>query len=214
MVVFIADVHIRPDHPDDSAKFLQWLKYMEREAHCIYILGDLFNYWFSGMEDQQMDIIQALKNEKVRIIPGNRDFLMANMHEPGLTVLDEEVVISSPSSETILLAHGHTLTKGDYGFKALHALGWPLLRALDRLLPGYLKSRFAPLLVRSSAVIRAPHVAIHTDIARRKGVDRVICGHLHRMYMSGNLIVLPPFYDTGKWVAWDGKGIRVEQGFP
>jgi UDP-2,3-diacylglucosamine pyrophosphatase LpxH len=212
MLIFIADTHIRPCCPEDSGKFIHWLTTAEQQASDIYILGDLFDYWFTGIHENLEEIVEALASPRIHIIPGNRDFLIANAGELGLHVLREEEVITSPSSTRLLLAHGHTLTRGDYGFKVLHAMGWPVLRLLDKYLRGDLKGRLARFLVRSSASVRTPRAVIDGSISRRRGVDTVICGHLHRGFMSGELIVLPAFFDTGQWLVWDDGGPRIMGG--
>jgi UDP-2,3-diacylglucosamine pyrophosphatase LpxH len=84
-----------------------------------------------------------------------------------------------------------------------------MLKFLDRRLRGGAKKYLARFLVRSSAAVRTPRAVIDADISRRRGVDTVICGHLHRMFMSRDLIVLPAFFDTGQWLVWDEDGPRI-----
>ncbi|MFY9396767.1 MAG: UDP-2,3-diacylglucosamine diphosphatase [Desulfomonilia bacterium] len=210
MLIFASDVHVIPGDGKDSDFFIHWLAEAGTRASQIYILGDLFDYWFTGAHRQAPRLVDALASAQVRIVPGNRDFLLANSRISGIEVLDEEVVITSPSSTRVLLAHGHTLTRGDFGFKVFHALGWPLLKVLDRRLRGTLKDRLARFLVRSSSAVRAPRTAIDPGISRRRKVDTVLCGHLHHGFMSRELIVLPAFFDTRQWLVWDSDGPRLE----
>lgn len=211
-MICIADAHIRPDCRQDHEKFTTWIEKAKQGVRSVYILGDLFDYWYSGLEDSLRDVLLSLKDPKIHVLPGNRDFLLMNLHGSGIHVMREEEIITSPSSGKLLLAHGHTLTQGDWGFKALHALGWPVLRFFDRRLPGPLKDSLARKLVASSAAVRPPHAVIATDIARTRGVDAVICGHLHRKLVTESLIVLPSFFDTGEWLLWDENGPRIMSG--
>lgn len=208
-MIFVADVHMRPDCPADHEKFRTWIERTKQGVQSVYILGDLFDYWFSGIEDRFEGVLDVLKDPLIRILPGNRDFLLANRRGSGIHIMKEEEVIISPSSERLLLAHGHTLTEGDYGFRVLHALGWPMLKCFDRWLPGARKNHLARLLVASSAAVRPPRAVISPDIAHRRGVDTVICGHLHRKLVTKSLIVLPSFFDTGQWLLWDDQGPRI-----
>lgn len=212
MLIFVADVHVVPGEGKDADFFIHWLDEARKRASKIYVLGDLFDYWFTGAHRQAPRLVQALVSARVCIVPGNRDFLLANSRISGLKVLGEEVVITSPSSTRVLLAHGHTLTRGDRGFKVFHALGWPLLRLLDRRLQGPPKDRLARFLVRSSSTVRAPRAVIDSETSRRRGVDTVVCGHLHRGFMSRDLIVLPAFFDARQWLVWDHDGPRLEGG--
>ena len=212
MLIFVGDVHIRPGNEKDADLFIHWLREAEQRASDIYILGDLFDYWFTGVRDEAGDVLAALASDRVHLIPGNRDFLITNARASGVHIRQEEVIITSPTSTRVLLAHGHTLTRGDYGFKILHALGWPVLRLLDRCLREDLKGYLARFLVRSSAAVRTPRAVIDSGISRRRGVDTTVCGHLHRGLMSSELIVLPAFFDTGQWLVWDGRGPRLTGG--
>jgi UDP-2,3-diacylglucosamine hydrolase len=191
---------------------MSWIENTKQDVQSVYILGDLFDYWFSGLEESLQDVIGTLRDPRIHILPGNRDFLITSLQESGIHVMREEEVITSPSSERLLLAHGHTLTQGDCGFKVLHALGWPVLRFFDRRLPGTLKDDLARLLVASSAAVRPPYAVIDPDIAGRRRVDAVVCGHLHRKLVTKGLIVLPSFFDTGEWLLWDERGPRIMPG--
>lgn len=211
-MICVADIHIRPAQEGDSTRFLAWLEEAKGRGERIYILGDLFDYWYSGVEARLGKVLDALSSPQVFVIPGNRDFLLSGASAPGTAILGEEEIVLSPTSQRLLLAHGHTLTQGDLGFKILHAFGWPVLKFLDRALPGFLKDRLARFLVSSSAAIRPPRASFDPALASRKKVDMVVCGHLHRMILSERLIVLPPFFDTGRWLAWNEKGWRIEGG--
>jgi UDP-2,3-diacylglucosamine pyrophosphatase LpxH len=211
-MICIADIHIRPGQQEDSRRFIAWLEESKACGERIYILGDLFDYWFTGIEPELRDVLDALSSPQVFIIPGNRDFLLSNRASRGITILGEEEIVLSPSSQKVLLAHGHTLTEDDCGFKILHALGWPVLKLLDRALKGPFKDRFARLMVSSSAAVRPPRAVIDPALAGKRKVDMIICGHLHRMLLSERLIVLPPFFDSEQWLVWDEKGCRIEGG--
>lgn len=207
MQLFIADVHMRPHAPQDRQRFLAWLESARTRAERIYILGDLFEYWYSGLEDTVADVITALADPAIRILPGNRDFLLANSPVfPGL--LPQEETIITPYGKRLLITHGHMLVSGDCGFKVLHTLGWPLLRRLDSRLPVRWKRAWAESLVRSSAVVRPPHGVIAPAVASSRGVETVICGHLHRGILTPGLIVVPAFVDYPVCLTLDERGAR------
>jgi UDP-2,3-diacylglucosamine hydrolase len=207
MHIFIADIHMQPHIREDRLAFLAWLASVRPRAEKIYILGDLFEYWFSGLETVVEDIIAALDDPDIHLMPGNRDFLLKNARIfPG--IIREEEARLSLYGKRILITHGHLLTKGDFGFKSIHALGWPLIRYLDVHLNRAWKLRLAEYLVRSSVAIRHLHGEIPRDIAQKKGVDTVICGHLHKAVMSTGLIIVPAYADHAAWLAIDKRGPR------
>ena len=207
--IFVADIHLRPGSEKEAERYISWLTKALQDADAIYILGDLFDYWYTGIEPRFQDVLETLRSPKVYLLPGNRDFLLNNSNLKGIDIIRAEETVITLYGSRILLAHGHTLTEADTGFKLLHRFGWPILGHLDRLLPLTLKERCARSLVRSSAVIRPSLSKIREGIHTEKGVDTVICGHLHRYITEPGLIVLPPFYDSGAWLEWDDSGPRL-----
>jgi len=203
MYAFIADVHMRPLSTHDRRRFLACLENLKARARIIYILGDLFEYWYTGLEDEVPEVIAALADPHIHIMSGNRDFLLSPPF-PGL--IEGEELRMEIHGRRILASHGHMLTQGDIGFKCLHAMGWPLLRMLDKHMKTELKRGLAEYLVRSSAIVRPPHGSISRDVARAKGVDTVICGHLHRGIISPELIVVPAFADQAVFLGLDRQG--------
>ncbi|MEN6447576.1 MAG: metallophosphoesterase [Syntrophaceae bacterium] len=213
MHAFVADVHLRPGDAGDASRFVSWLTGITNDTEAVYILGDLFDYWYTGIEDRFQDVLHALRSPKVHLMRGNRDFLLKNLSSPVIQVIPSEETIIHVGDTRVLLAHGHTLTRADIGFRLLHSCGWPALEHLDRVLPKRLKLRLARFLVSSSATIRPSRAVIREGVAAHAGVDTVICGHLHRSINRPGLIVLPAFFDTGGWLSWDASGPKL-QYFP
>jgi UDP-2,3-diacylglucosamine hydrolase len=203
---FVADLHLRPDAKDAADRFVSWLSHAKRGSEEIFILGDLFDYWYSGMEARFPEVMEALRSPGIHIMPGNRDFLLRNAHIQGVNVTEAEEMTIALGEKKILLAHGHTLTDADTGFRLLHRYGWPVLERIDRLLPAHVKGRLARAMVKSSAIVRPSTAVIRSGIAGMKGVDMVICGHLHRHVEQEGLIVLPAFFESGTWLEWDAAG--------
>jgi UDP-2,3-diacylglucosamine hydrolase len=212
VLVFVADIHLRPGSKEEAARFVTWLSNRLPGADKIYILGDLFDYWYSGIEARFHNVLEALRSPRVCLLPGNRDFLLKNALLRDINIIRTEETVITLYGNRILLAHGHTLTEADTGFKILHRYGWPVLEHIDRWLPLSWKDRCACSLVRSSAVIRPSLSKIREGIHTEKGIDSVICGHLHRYVTEPGLIVLPAFHDSAEWLEWDESGPRICPG--
>ncbi len=193
-------------------RFASWLSRARQEADAVYILGDIFDYWYTGLERRCPVVMEALRSPKVHVMPGNRDFLLRDSRLQGIDVIMPEELVLCVGGTRVLIAHGHTLTTADTGFRLLHRYGWPLLRLIDAWLPVSAKDRCARALVKSSAVVRPSSAAIRENIAAERGVDMVVCGHLHRHVEKDGLIVLPAFFDTGTWLVWDLSGPRLLSG--
>lgn len=205
---FVADIHLRPGAEDEVGRFISWLSLSGHDD--VYILGDLFDYWYTGLETHFADVIAALRSPRIHVLTGNRDFLLRNARIQGLDVLKAEEVIVNVGHSRVLLAHGHTLTEADAGFRLLYRYGWPVIERIDRVLPASIKDGIARALVTSSAVVRPSAARIRPDIARVKNVDMVICGHLHRYLQREGLVVLPAHFDAGAWLSWGDSGPVLE----
>lgn len=206
MHIFMADLHLRPGNKGDEALFIDWLDRFGAAATKVYILGDLFEYWYSGIEPRVANVLDALRHRDITVLAGNRDFLMNPAAVPGL--VDGEDMRLSLYGKDYLIAHGHSLTTHDMGFGILHSIGWPLLRFLDKHMKVETKEKIADSMIKASSKIRPLSSEIKPGICDLKGVDTVICGHLHRGIMREDLIVLPAFADQRAWLEVDEKGRR------
>ena len=205
---FVADVHLKPGNTSDKRHLISWIRTVKEQAQQIYILGDLFDYWYTGMDLLFEEVLEELHDPLIHLIPGNRDFLLNNCRDARIDVSRTEEVRLSLYGIDVLIAHGHTLTEGDCGFKFVHACVWPVLRLLDRVLPLRLKDACGRFLVSSSASVRPLHAEITDRAALVRGVETVICGHLHRSVVTEHLIVLPAFFHSASWLSWDETGPR------
>lgn len=200
--LFIADIHLRPEDIHETQHFTAWIHTHAANAEGIYILGDLFDYWYTGLERRYSPLWEALSDRRIRILPGNRDFLLKNAPQGDVHIEREEEILVTIGRKRVLLCHGHTITRADTRFRFLRACGWPLLERMDALLPDTVKERLARALVRSSAAVRSTLLDIPEDTASKKGADVVICGHLHRHVDREHLIVVPPYCVSGSWLEW------------
>jgi UDP-2,3-diacylglucosamine pyrophosphatase LpxH len=207
MHIFVADLHLRPGNKADEELFIDWLDRFGATASKIFILGDLFEYWYSGIEPKVSNILDAIRLKGANILAGNRDFLMTSSDKVPGFIRQEELKISLYGKD-YLLAHGHSLTTHDLGFGILHSFGWPLLRFLDIHLKTESKDKIASMMIKASSAIRPLSSEIKPGICAQKGVDTVICGHLHRGIMREDLIVLPAFADQRAWLEIDERGRR------
>ncbi len=207
MHIFVADLHLRPGNKTDEAIFIDWLDRFDAADTKIYILGDFFEYWYSGIEPRVSNVLEAIRLKDASVLAGNRDFLMMSSGRvPGLIRHEEHKI--SLYGKDYLLAHGHSLTTHDTGFGVLHSIGWPILRLLDRRLKTASKEKIAGAMIKASSAIRPLSSEIKPGICHKKGVDTIICGHLHRGIMRKDLIVLPAFADQRAWLEIDEKGKR------
>jgi len=156
----VSDLHLDPEpmeHPGRECflSFLSSLKCRE-EAGQLWILGDLFDFWFeygSVVPAGYSGILSALgtlssKGWEVHFLPGNHDFWVGRHFRAatGAIVHSEQIVELDMNGRTIALAHGDGLGSGDIGYRMMK----PVLRCgLSRILFGLLHPDIGSFLARA-----------------------------------------------------------------
>ncbi len=123
--LFISDLHLCPERPAITARFLAFLEKTVGAADTLYILGDLFEYW-AGDDDlnepHHAAIAAALARcgATVYLQHGNRDSLLGPVfaQAAALTLLEDPHVIDLDGVPT-LLCHGDTLCSDDRNYLEL-----------------------------------------------------------------------------------------------
>jgi len=131
-VYFASDFHL--GIPDEASslvrekKIVEWLNAAAIDAECIYLVGDLFDFWFEYKHavprgyTRLLGTLSHLRDRGVRIeiFTGNHDMWMFDYleNECGLIIHRKPILIEYQGKK-ILLGHGDGLGPGDHGFKFL-----------------------------------------------------------------------------------------------
>ena len=127
---FASDFHLGVDAAESSAdrekRIVQWLEKISHDADAIYLVGDLFDYWFEYSEAVPKGfarLLGKLADLRDRDIPiyaftGNHDMWMFGYFENELNI----PVYKSPIEREIhgkkfIIGHGDGLGPGDHGYK-------------------------------------------------------------------------------------------------
>ncbi|MDM8567382.1 UDP-2,3-diacylglucosamine diphosphatase [Candidatus Halobeggiatoa sp. HSG11] len=117
--LFIADLHLSPERPNDIA--IEFLTGRAKKAEALYILGDLFEVWLGDDEPAYQDIIASLHDLTIPvfIMHGNRDFLLGKKFSAmtGCQLIPDHHVIDLYGIPTLLM-HGDTLCTQDIDYQA------------------------------------------------------------------------------------------------
>jgi UDP-2,3-diacylglucosamine hydrolase len=131
-IYFASDFHLGiPDRESSllrEKKFIRWLNEIEPDAEAIYLMGDLFDFWFeyrtvvprgyTRLFARLAEITE--KGIPVHFFRGNHDlwaFSYLN-EESGVTLHDHTLKIRL-KGKNFFLAHGDGLGPGDHGYKLL-----------------------------------------------------------------------------------------------
>jgi len=134
-IYFISDLHLGM-YPRDQSLYreklvVQWLDEIADQAAELWMLGDIFDYWFEYKKvvprgfTRFLGKLAALSDAgvKIHLIPGNHDVWVFNYlsKEIGLEIHREALTISW-NKHLFLLGHGDGLHKGDFNYRMLQRI--------------------------------------------------------------------------------------------
>ncbi len=234
---FISDVHLRLyDSESEQAKrqhLLAFLQTVEQQSADLYIVGDLFDFWFEYkyvIPRHYFKIIRALQRTAeqgchIHLVVGNHDYWVGDFFENEIGVqIHRKALDLQIGRQKWLITHGDGILKRDTGYRLLkkvlrHSLAVFLFRLLHPDLAFAIaakisqRSRHATL--RQPPFIEAERKEI-IQFGREKfsqGYDCVITGHFHLPtdYREGRHI----FLNLGDWMRYytfayyNGRALRL-----
>lgn len=129
---FISDLHLGLQNEvlekAKEKKLVEFLKFAESNCDELFIVGDLFDYWFEYRRVIQKGFIRTLgalasfrdSGKEIHYIIGNHDFLHKDFFEKeiGANVYEKEIGVEL-NGKKFFIAHGDGLMAGDHGYKLL-----------------------------------------------------------------------------------------------
>jgi UDP-2,3-diacylglucosamine pyrophosphatase LpxH len=197
--LFISDVHLGTKSAQ-ADRLLALLRCCE--ANTIYLVGDIVDFWKvrrgPHWPQAHNDVLQKLlrkvrKGARLVLVPGNHDEVLrdyAGLRFGGIEI-HQDLVHTTARGRRYIVMHGDEFDVvvrtakwlallGDKGYEFALWLNRPLNWLRRRLgfgywsLSAYLKHRVK----KAVAFIGAFEEAVASE-ARRRGVDGIICGHIH-----------------------------------
>jgi len=135
MIYFASDLHLGLYPLENSLKrekhFVKWLENIKADATEIYLVGDVFDFWFEYKQVVPKGYVRLLgklaelvdSGIKIHFFSGNHDIWTFRYlaDEIGL-VLHHSPEIRTINNKTLYIAHGDGLGPGDVGFKFLRII--------------------------------------------------------------------------------------------
>ncbi len=218
-VFFISDIHIGADTEiEEKEKFnrlTSFFNYINQSGNQLYIVGDLFNFWFEYRHVVSNQYFQVLfrihklieNNVAVHFLPGNHDSWLRNFFTEQIKInVHPEILTSEIQSKKVFLFHGDGISNKDTGYRILKKIFRnPINIFLYRLLHPDVGIPLGKLMAMGSR----KHTAgkdfndeqDYLNFAIEKfdqGFDYVIIGHSHKpVYKKiGNHVLL----NLGDWI--------------
>ena len=131
-IYFASDFHLGVNAQltslEREKKIVRWLDYIQHDAHEIYLVGDVFDFWFeywSVVPKGYVRLFGKLAELRDKGIPiffftGNHDMWMFEYFEKefGIPII-RQPIIKEWNGKQFFIGHGDGLGPGDYGYKFL-----------------------------------------------------------------------------------------------
>jgi len=232
---FFSDAHLGlgslEEDRQKELRLIHFLNFVQRDASQIYIVGDLFDYWFeykTVVPKRYFRLFAKLadlaeQNIRLIFIAGNHDFWVKDYFHDELGM---EVHINPVEAEIcgkrFFIHHGDGLLKDDLGYKILKKI---LRNRINIFLYSLLHPDIAGSLARWSSQTSRQYTSNRTyestgmvNFAQHminKGFDYVIMGHNHvpscQTLNGGVYINLGDWIFENTYAVYDGKTLKLKK---
>jgi UDP-2,3-diacylglucosamine hydrolase len=131
-VYFVSDFHLGVDarltSREREKKIVKFLQSIRDDAHTVFLLGDLFDFWFEYKRVVPKGFVRLLgtlaelkdRGIVVEVFTGNHDMWMFDYFEKELGIpVHKQPIKKEFSGKTFYLGHGDGLGPGDHGYKMI-----------------------------------------------------------------------------------------------
>ena len=216
--IWISDVHLGT-RGCNAAMLIDFLDHVDSDM--LYLVGDMIDgwrlkkrfYWPASHNDVVWRLLKrAKRGTRVVYIPGNHDEVFrqfAGLDFGGIRVRRKAIhttadgrrllVLHGDEFDAITLAHRWLAHVGDAAYTALMVLNRWMNAARRRLdLPYWSLSKHAKAKVKNAVAFISQFEEVVAHAAGSRGVDGVVCGHIHTAEMRevGGVA----YYNDGDWV--------------
>ena len=202
---FLSDAHLGGESPAlEGPKERSLISFLDARCsgEAVYILGDLFDFWFDDGEPEHYSaVLRSLgrlvqRGVRCHLMGGNHDYWLRTGRGPGwlermigIEIIDDPY-LAEHHGRRLLLAHGDALGGARGSYSALRSvLRHPLAIFGFGLLPRRLQHGLGGLASSTSRQrvtdelieeVASELRATATRILAERDVDAVIAGHVHR----------------------------------
>ena len=193
--LFIADLHLSPEHPRLVRGFLDLLIHYQNKNTQLYILGDWFNAWIGDDYTAPWldEIVEHLKKftqagNQIFFLVGNRDFALGRkfLNQFNGTLLPDEYILNI-ANKKFKIEHGDALCTDDVSYQRFRrVIRNPLLLMLIKSTPLSFRQKLANGFRKKSRESQQYKTYDIMDVNTQavdhalNHVDVLIHGHTHR----------------------------------
>ena len=238
-IYFASDFHLGVPTYEKSLErekaIVRWLEMAEQDAAEIYLVGDVFDFWFEYKTVVPRGFVRLLgklaqmtdKGIPIHFFTGNHDMWTFDYLEKeiGLKVHRAPIVVNY-AGKSFMIGHGDGLGPGDNGYKFLKKVfANPLCKWLFARLHPNFGTGLALYLSRRSRIATG-HIDEHfmgeenewlicyiEDVLKKQPIDFFIFGHRH--LPIDHAIGQARYLNLGDWIkyntyaVWDGQRLEL-----
>jgi UDP-2,3-diacylglucosamine hydrolase len=231
-IYFASDQHFGAPTAEKSKlreqKFVQWLDIVKKDAEVIFLLGDLFDFWFEYKTVIPKGFVRVLgKLAEIRdsgipihFFVGNHDLWMEDYFEKELNVpVYHEPKEFTFGDKTFLIGHGDGLGPGDFGYKRMKKVFTnPLCKWLFRWLHPDIGVGLATYLSVKNKLISGDEDVVFLgeekewlvqyckEVLKTKHYNYFIFGHRH-LPMTLEVGEKSEYVNLGDWISYFTYGV-------
>ncbi len=241
-IYFASDQHFGAPTAKQSRereiKFVRWLDFVKTDAEAIFLLGDLFDFWFEYKKAVPKGFVRVLgklaelsdSGIKVYFFVGNHDLWMQSYFEEELAIpvfyKPKEFIFNN---KTFLIGHGDGLGPGDKGYKRMKKVFTnPFSKWLYRWLHPDIGIRIAQYLSLKNKLISGAEdvkflgeenewlVQYSKKKLAEKSYDYFVFGHRH-LPLEIQISKKVKYVNTGDWIThftyavFDGEQLTLKK---
>ena len=239
-IYFASDQHFGAPTVEKSKlreqKFIQWLDIVKKDAEVIFLLGDLFDFWFEYKTVVPKGFVRVLgKLAEIRdsgipihFFVGNHDLWMEDYFEKELNIpVYHEPKEFTFGDKTFLIGHGDGLGPGDFGYKRMKKVFTnPLCKWLFRWLHPDIGVGLATYLSVKNKLISGDEDVVFLgeenewlvqyckEVLKSKHYNYFVFGHRH-LPMTLEVGEKSEYVNLGDWISYftygvfDGETMKV-----
>jgi UDP-2,3-diacylglucosamine hydrolase len=231
-IYFLSDFHLgAPDYASSlvrEKKLVAFLDTISQDAHQVFIVGDLFDFWFEYRHVVPKGFVRILgkiasltdAGIPVFFFTGNHDMWMSGYFEKELNVpVYHEPQVFSYNGKSFFIGHGDGLGPGDHGYKLLKRIFRnPVCKFLFSILPPFIGIGLAGYLSRKSRAYTGSSEDVFLgeeeewlilyckELMKSTHHDYFIFGHRH-LPIDFNLNDTSRYINLGDWIKYDSYAV-------